>query len=106
MPDTRPGMTLQLADFACAVTWRPAMLLCRLFLQIGLPFAERGKPVHLCAMRKRTLGRNDIFRLALPCRLRRVLERAPIGEGKGPWQIADLVHGVEMSRSFFVTLPA
>src|SRR4029079_1275191 len=50
----------------------------RLFLHIGFPLTECSEPVHLCTMRKGTLGGGDILALAFPCGLRRMLKRAAI----------------------------
>ena len=75
-------------------------------LEIGLPLAERRKPVHFGAMAERALRGGDVFRFARPSLLRRRLQRAAIGESQMPGQGAELVHGVEMRGRFLVRLAA
>src|SRR5258708_15313084 len=57
-------------------------------------------------MREGPLSRGDVFGLAFPRRLRRVLKRTTVGEGKVPRQISDFVHGVEVGGRLLVALSA
>src|SRR4051794_33691307 len=78
----------------------------RLLLQVLLPLAKRCETVHVRAMRECTLACGIVLRLARPRLLRRGLEGAAVGEGEIPWQVADLVHHVEMSGRLLVGLAA
>src|SRR4029079_6245823 len=63
----------------------------RLLLQILLPLAGRGEAVHYGAVHGGALRGGDIFALAGPRLLRRVLQRAAIAEGERPGQVTDPV---------------
>src|SRR5262245_24008874 len=78
----------------------------RLFLHVGFPLTKCRKPVHFRAMREGALRRGDVFRFALPDRLRGMLKRPTVREREPPRQISDLVHCIEVGGRLLVALSA